>query len=116
MRLLIQILAIAAGTYALEIFLPWYILVVPAFAFGLLLKSNANFLGGFVGVALAWGLKIYLIQSATTNDLAARVARILPVQQPLYLIILSLVLAGLIGGFAALSGSLLKEKKKRGYY
>lgn len=112
MRLLLQIIAIVITGYLLTLFTPWYGIAFAAFVWGYFLFSSLNFVGGFLGAAALWGLKIYLITSSTTNDLAHRVSLILKVNQELYLILITLLIAGLTGGVAALTGGLLRSRRE----
>lgn len=114
MKLFIQILAILIGGYILATFLPWYSIAFAALVGGYYLHSGMNFLGGFLGASLLWGLKIFLITSASSNDLGERVARIFPVKEEVWLILVSMVIAGLVGGMAAVTGGLMRGRKYAG--
>lgn len=116
MKVTAQIIAIVVAGYIAELYLPWYSIAFVAFAFGYLLQSNANFLGGLVAIALLWGIKIWMIESTASADLASKVASILPLKEKWILIAITLFLGGLVGGFAALTGSLLKKRKKKRAY
>ena len=112
MKFLIQLLAILTLAYILELFFPWYYIAVASFVMGYALKSKANFLAGFLAIAILWFVKAYLQNSAGSTDLAERVANIftLPTKELLFLI--TSIVGGLVGGFATWSGSLLKRKVK----
>lgn len=116
MRLYIQIPAIALFGYLLALFLPWYSVAFVAFVFGYALNSESNFIGGFLGVALLWGIKIFFILSDSVSDLADRVARIFPFGEKWILVAVTLTIGGLVGGFACMTGASLKAKKKARYY
>lgn len=116
MKVILQIILIATAAYILEYFLPWYSLALAAFAAGYLLKSKANFLAGFIAIAGLWALKIWLLEGATSSDLTARVAQLLSVPDKLYLVLITAAIGGLVGGFAALTGALLKPAKRGPYY
>jgi hypothetical protein len=116
MKFIIQLLAISLGAFVFELFLPWYSLALPAIVFGYLLRSNANFLAGFLGVGLLWLVKIIWIESHANADLIDRVAAIFSLDERIYLILLSITLGGLVGGFAAWTGSVLKPSRKKLYY
>jgi hypothetical protein len=117
MKLYLQIPAIILFGFILEFFLPWYSVAFAAFVFGYLLDSESNFLGGFLGVALLWGLKIFFISNSATVDLASKVALIMePVHEKWILIVATLVLGGLVGGFACMTGAAARKEKKEEYY
>jgi hypothetical protein len=80
-------------------------------------NSNANFGAGFLGIALLWTVKALLIQNVAAAPLAERVAMIFPLQgNKVLLFLVMALLGGLVGGFAAMTGSALHKKKKTGSY
>jgi hypothetical protein len=117
MKILVQVIAIVIIGYLAELILPWYSIAFVAMVFGYLINSESNFLGGFAGVAILWGLKIWKITAVAATDLPARVAELFPVKETWILIVVTLFLGGLVGGFAAVAGASLRVKKKnKGYY
>jgi hypothetical protein len=96
----------------LEIFLPWYSIALAAFVMGFLFRSKANFLAGFIGIALLWTLKAWLLNSASASDLADRVAHIFSLSGKEWLMLVTAIVGGLVGGFAGLAGAVLKPKSK----
>jgi hypothetical protein len=115
MKFIIQFITILIGAYILELFLPWYCIAISAFLGGYILKSNANFFAGFLAIGLLWLLKAMLIDATSTSILADRVALIFPVKQKALLYVVMVLLGGLVGGFAALAGSALKQERKKYY-
>lgn len=115
MKFIFQLFGIAILAHMFGIFLPWYSIAIAAFVVGYALKSKANFLAGFLGIALLWGGKAWLMDSAANTDLTQRVAHIFTLKQKELLFLVMAVIGGLIGGFAALTGSLLKGKTKSHY-
>lgn len=113
MRFFLQLIVIALLAYLLELFLPWYSLAIAAFVIGYALRSNANFLAGFLAIALLWSITAWMIDHASTSDLADRVALIFPVKQKWLLFLVTAVIGGLVGGFASLTGSLLRKKRRK---
>ncbi|HOX83440.1 MAG TPA: hypothetical protein PLJ60_16795 [Chryseolinea sp.] len=113
MKFLIQIITIILLCFILELFLPWYCIAMGAFAMGYLLRSKANFLAGFLAIALLWFTKAWLMDASSTTELADKVAHIFPLGHKAYLFLLTSVLGGLVGGFASLTGSLLRKDKKK---
>jgi hypothetical protein len=114
MKFLIQLIAIIATAFVLELFLPWWCIAVAAFLIGYLLKSNANFLAGLLGIALLWAMKAWMLDASAAAPLAERVAAIFSLNKNTLLLVTA-VIGGLVGGFAAMSGAALK-KDKRSYY
>jgi hypothetical protein len=116
MRIIIQVVAIVIFGYIAEILLPWYSIAFVALVFGYLINSGSNFLGGFLGVVTLWGIKLLKIQAVAASDLADRVSLILPVSETWILIVITLLIGGLVGGFAATTGGLLRQKKNKDLY
>ena len=112
MKFLIQLLAIIALAYILELFLPWYYIAVASFVMGYALKSKANFLAGFMAIAILWFVKASLQNSAGSSDLAERIANIFTLPNKELLFLVTSIVGGLVGGFATWSGSLLKRRVK----
>jgi hypothetical protein len=113
MKFILQLFLIGLLAYMLELFLPWYSLAIAAFAISLGLQSKSNFLAGFLGIALLWFFASWLIDNNSLSGLADRVAMILPVKKKFFLMLLSALLAGLVGGFAAMAGASLRKEKRR---
>ncbi|HKZ38596.1 MAG TPA: hypothetical protein VJ184_13140 [Chryseolinea sp.] len=113
MKFVLQLMGIALLAYIFELFLPWYYIAVAAFLMGYLLKSRANFFAGFLGIAFIWLLKAWLMDSAGDTDLAERVAHIFSLKQKELLFLIMAIVGGLVGGFGALSGALLKSRSAR---
>ncbi len=112
MKFIIQLVVIFILAYILELFLPWYIIAIAAFIGGLV-NSRFNFFAGFLAIALLWTLKAGLTESASSSDLANRVAPIFPVKSKALLYIVMAVLGGLVGGFAAMAGSAIRGKSQQ---
>ena len=110
MKFLIQIIVIVLLAWIAEMFLPWWSIAIAAATGGFLVKSKANFLAGFLAIALLWLVKALLIDLAAAVPLADKVAKILLVNSKALLLLVTAVLGGLVGGFGALTGSLLKRK------
>ncbi len=104
--LLVFFLAVVA-----QLLLPWWSLAVVAFLVGLVLarSGKAAFLAGFVGAGLSWLLPALWLNTRNDGLLASRVAQLLPLggSVPLLLLVTVLV-AGLAGGLAALAGAWLR--------
>jgi hypothetical protein len=115
MRLILQILVIALVAYALERFIGWWGIAVAAALGGYFLRSRMNFLAGFVSIGLLWLLLALYTDAASANGLASRVADIFTIPKAL-LILVTVLVGGLVGGFAALTGARLHPKKRESVY
>ncbi|MFZ6012396.1 MAG: hypothetical protein ACOYXT_18780 [Bacteroidota bacterium] len=115
MRLLSQILIVIVLGFVLEMFMPWWCVALAAFSAGYSLKTQFNFVAGFVGVGLLWLVPALQLSSVAAAPLTERVANIFMINTPLLLIVTA-VIGGLVGGFAAMTGAALRRDKKRSYY
>lgn len=123
MRFIFNIILIAALAYLLELFLPWWSVIMAAFIVNMWLPTKGfnAFLSGFLGVGLLWLLYAWLIDAESSSILSSRMAGIFGLANPAMMIALTGLAGGIAGGFAALSGSqfrriFMKEAPKRGYY
>ena len=109
MKFLIQFVAILFAAHLLALFMPWYSIALAAFVMGYFLKSNTNFLAGFSAIATLWIFNAWLVDSGSSADLAERVAKLLMLKYEIVLFLAMAIIGGLVGGFAALTGSLLRK-------
>lgn len=111
MRLPFQILVIVILGFFLELFLPWWSVAIAAFIGGLFINTRMNFLAGFLAIGLLWVVKALIIDLSTDSGLADRVARIFMLHNKALLLLVTFILSGLVGGFAAMTGGSLRRSK-----
>jgi hypothetical protein len=123
MRFIFKIILIAGLSYLFELFLPWWSVVIAAFLVNLWMPSKGfiDFLSGFLGVGLLWLIYAWLIDAETSSVLSSRIAQLFSLPNASFMIAVSGLVGGLVGGFAALSGSqfrriFIQEPPKTGYY
>lgn len=109
MKFLVQFLAILFFSHLLDLFMPWYCIALAAFLIGYFVKSKYNFLAGFLAIATLWTFNAWLIDSSSSSDLASVVARLFTLPHKIFVYLLMAVIGGLVGGFAALTGALLRD-------
>lgn len=97
------------------LFLPWWILFLPAFIFGVWLieKPLSAIIIGFSGAGLAWFLQALYIHIANDAIATTRVAEMMGLGSPLLVLALTLLLGGLPGAAGAVTGCLLKLNLKK---
>ncbi|MGE0588554.1 MAG: hypothetical protein AB7O48_08260 [Cyclobacteriaceae bacterium] len=106
MRLLIQIIITAVVCFMFQKLFPWWSMAIGAFLVGFVFSNTGakSFFAGFVAVAILWlGLSLY-IDANTQSILTDKVSQLFPVN----LFVLTTLIGGLVGGFASMTGSLLK--------
>lgn len=115
MKFPLQVLTILVLALLLELFLPWWSIAIAAFAGGLAFNTRANFGAGFLAIALLWVIRALFIDLSAAASLTEKVATIFMLNKPL-LYLVTAIIGGLVGGFAAMTGSALNKKRKRGTY
>lgn len=110
MKFFIQLIATVVVCYLLQSFLPWWTMAVGAFTVAYLSgnKGFPSFAIGFLGVGLLWLGFAFYVDVLTNSILTEKIDRLLPVNS----FILTLLIGGLVGGFASLTGALLRAKEK----
>ena len=121
MKFFLRLIFIAILTYFLSMIAPWWILAVVALAGGAIIPGKwfTVFVSGFLGVGIVWMGYAWKLDAENESMFTSTMTNILPVGDPMVLIILTGAIGGLCGGFSALSGSLLRQPKKQksgGYY
>jgi hypothetical protein len=108
MKFFVQLLITSAVCFILQLFLPWWTMAVGAFTVAYLTgnKGFPSFLAGFIGVAILWLGMAFYIDALTSSILTEKINRLLPVNA----FAATLIVGGLVGGFASLTGSMMRSK------
>lgn len=112
MKLLLSILLIAALSFGLSLFMPWWCIAVAAFGISafLLQKPWLAFISGFVAIAVLWGGLAWGISTANNHLLASKISVLVIEQDNAGLLILvTALIGGLVAGFAGMSGALFRR-------
>lgn len=115
MKFIIAILLTALLSYLSGIYFPWWGIAVAAFLIAVLIPQfpGKAFLAGLLGVFLLWVALAWWIDMKNNGILAARMSHLLPLGGSRVLLILATgLIGGLVGGFAALSGSFIRRLAK----
>lgn len=115
MRFIVSLILIAALSYVLCLFLPWWAVAIAAFVVSAFIPQRgfASFVTGFIALFLLWGVLSWMIDTANHGILSHRVSvLILKSDNPLALILLTSLTGALVAGFAALAGSFVHKKIK----
>ena len=106
--LLIFLLSFIAGLY-----LPWWSIAIVAFLAALLVQPRIGFgfLAGFLGIFLLWASIAFWIDVNNESILSRKVALLFPLGgSSILLIVVTALVGGLVGGFAAMAGSSIRLK------
>lgn len=112
MRFLLATILTGVLAYIAGLFLPWWVLAFIAFAIALLFpqRLSSAFLSGFLGIFIMWSLVAAWIDVKNNSLLSHKVAQLLPLGgSSVLLILVSALVGGLVGGFAAMSGASLRQ-------
>ena len=112
MKLLLAILLIAAFGYLAGMYLPWFSIAIVCFviAFFIPLKPGYGFLAGFTGIFLLWTMIALWLDVSNNSILSHKVAQLFPLGgSSILLILVTAIVGALVGGFAAMSGSLMRS-------
>lgn len=112
MKWIISVVLIAAFSFALCLYFPWWTIAIAAFIVPFLIgiRPGMAFLAGFLSLFLFWGGVSYIISSANNHLLAGKITPlILSSDHSFLIILLTAIIGAVVGGFAALSGSLLRH-------
>ncbi len=108
MKFLVQLTATVVVCLGLQLILPWWSIAVGAagVAFVVGNKGLKSFVAGFLAIALLWGVFALSIDLQTKAILTDKINQLLP----LHALVLTMLVGGLVGGFAALTGALIKSR------
>jgi hypothetical protein len=92
--------------------LPWWAVPIVTFfaAYFMANTSKLSFISGFSAVFLVWALLAALKSIPNDHILAGKVVQLFPLPHHwIWVLIVTAVIGGLIGGMGALSGALMKR-------
>jgi hypothetical protein len=106
MNFLKQVLLIFAGSALLQFMFPWWSLMFPTIAVSYLTGRGAgsSFIAGFLAIGLLWlSLSLY-IDWSTGSMLSQKIAQLFPGKSLIVVRLLTVLVGGLTGGLASLTG------------
>jgi hypothetical protein len=111
MKFIVSILLTILLSFCSCIYFPWWSIACAAFLVAALIpqSSLASFVTGFLALFLLWGILCFWISTHNNDILAHRVSLLIfKTDNPFLLILASAFCGAIVGGFAALTGSLLR--------
>ena len=115
MRFLLALLLTVALGFIAGRFLEWWSIAVVAFLVALLIPQRIGraFLSGFLGIALLWAAVALWNDIPNDSILSRKIAELFKLGGSSFLlIVVTALLGGIVGGFAAMSGSSLLPLSK----
>lgn len=110
--LAIKIALIAGLSLLLQLILPWWIIVIVAFAIELLFggKTSLSFFAGFYGIFIYWLTYASVIDLQTDFILSKKIALLFHLPEwPLIVALATALIGGIVGGLGSLTGNLFRK-------
>ena len=104
-------LLIAVTAWILSHFLPWWSLAIPCLIFGAWkgTKGGTAFLYGFLGIGILWLFQALVIDIQNDSILTGRIADLFSLPHSSLVILITVVIGGLAGGFSTMTGYFTKQ-------
>lgn len=115
MKFLTATILTAILSFISGLFLPWWGIAIVAFLIAAIIHQKAGkaFFAGLLGVFILWAGLAWWIDMKNNGVLSHKIAGILPLGgNNILLILVTGLVGGLVGGFAALAGSSLRASSK----
>jgi hypothetical protein len=112
MKFLVVLILTVLLAFISGLYLPWWGMAIAAFIPSVIVyqKAGPAFLAGFLGLFLLWSVVAFVIDRANESIFSAKIGELLGVgNNPFLLILITGVVGGLVGGFAAMTGSFLRR-------
>jgi hypothetical protein len=113
MKLFVAILLTALLSFIVCLQFDWWAIAIVAFAVGVLVQQKAwkSFVAGFAGIFILWVALAEWIDMENGGILSQKIAALFGLgTNSVLLILIAGLIGGLVGGFAALSGSYIRKK------
>lgn len=115
MKFILSILLTAVLSFLAGMFLPWWSIAIIAFLVALLIpqKISSSFLSGLLGIFLPWAIVASWIDIKNNSILSHKISELFKLGgSSILLILVTALIGGLVGGFAAMAGSSLRPAPK----
>jgi hypothetical protein len=113
MRFTLATLLTATFSFIAGWYLPWWSIAIVAFLVALLIRQKVGWasLAAFTAIALLWGGLATLIHLRNNGVLTQKMAHLFPLNgNSVSLIVITALVGALVAGFAAMSGSALRQE------
>ena len=113
MKFIVSLILMAALSFAACLYLPWWSIAIVCFIVAALIPQRPGiaFLCGFISLFILWAGLSFWISNNNAHVLAHKISVvILKKDDPNQLIIVTGLIGAIVGGFAALTGSLIRKR------
>jgi len=115
MKFIVAILLTALLAFIGGLYLPWWSIAIAGFIVALLIRQKAwkALFAGFLALFLLWVTLAWLKDAPNESLLSGKIGMLLGIgNNPVLLIVVTGFIGGLVAGFGAMSGSLLKAGRR----
>jgi hypothetical protein len=106
MKFIIRTIIIVIAAHFSLLYFPWWSMAVCAFFAGAIIagKNLSSFFSGFIGLGLLWLIQSFIVHNDSSGILSNKIAELFSLSDGIYMVLISGIVAGLVGGFSSLSG------------
>jgi len=115
MKFILAFLLTATISFLAGLRLEWWSIALVSFLVAVLIPQRISgaFLSGFLGIFILWAMLALWIDSKNGNNLSHKIAELFKLGgSSILLILVTALIGGLVGGFAAMAGSSLRPVLK----
>lgn len=115
MKFFAAFIVTALLSYAAGFYFPWWSISIAAFVVAALIpqKPGRAFLSAFISLFLLWGVLALMIDIKNDHLLSEKISQLFfTVKSYSLIVIVTGMIAGITGGFAALAGAYLRKGKQ----
>ena len=122
MKFILRLIFIAAFSYLLPFYTPWWIIFIIAFLGGLLIKGNGfnAFNSGFLAGGMVWLGLSFKLDMETSSILSQKIVELFPITDTTLLHLVAGLIGAFSAGFASLTGAsfrqIFEKKKQKSFY
>ncbi|RUA32885.1 MAG: hypothetical protein DSY77_11300 [Bacteroidetes bacterium] len=122
MKFIIRTIIIVVAAHFSLLYFPWWSMAICAFFAGAIIggKNLSTFFSGFVGLGFLWLIQAFIIHNDSSGILSNKIAELFGLSDGIYMVVISGIIAALVGGFSTLSGfrfrRMFSRNKSRGLY
>ncbi len=108
---MILLILLIITAYLINLILPWWGIAITGLILGFQMKPKTGkaFGIGFLALFLLWSGQALYIHLANDGILSTRIAEMLGVGSPIFVILITGIVGGLVSGLSVLSGSLIGQ-------
>ncbi|MFN1834995.1 hypothetical protein AB2B38_007015 [Balneola sp. MJW-20] len=112
---MILILIYILTAFLMNLVFPWWTIVIPGLILGYRMnkKTAASFGAGFLAIFLLWFCHAAYIHIANEGILATRIAEMLQPPYPWFVVFVTGLIGGVVGGMSVMTGSLFKSSMQK---